>query len=329
MLTLIKAHGSENQFFLLDQTQLTQPLTTTELSWIARQLCHPQTGPLGGADGLLVIAPSANPTCLGAMRVINADGSEAKMCGNGLRTVSRYLAEKSGQTQFQIATPEATLSVIRSADLAPNVPAFSVQIAPISMAAANLPFAYHQRPELFNTAVPEFVDHQTFTAIAVPNPHLISFVDQLDSNVLGELGQRLNAPNPYFPEGVNVSFAKVLGPNRLFVQTYERGVGFTNACGTGMSATSLAFAMQYPTLFDPASDLVVLNPGGLVKTHVTLGKTPATSTLHLIGNATFSAKLTLDEHDLRAGKFSTALIATTREETAYQTFIHHVKQLTL
>ncbi|WP_203642699.1 diaminopimelate epimerase [Levilactobacillus andaensis] len=327
MLTLIKAHGSENQFFLLDQSQLTKPLTTTELSRTTRHLCHPQTGLLDGADGLLVIG--SNPACLGTMRVINADGSEAKMCGNGLRTVSRYLAEKSGKSRFQVATLEANLDVSRSASLAPNVPAFSVQIAPISMAAATLPFAYHQLPELFNTAVPEFVPNQTFTAIAVPNPHLISFVDQIESDVLGDLGQRLNTPNPYFPEGVNVSFAKVLGPNRLFVQTYERGVGFTNACGTGMSATSLAFTMQFPTLFDPASDLVVLNPGGLVKTHVALGKTPATSTLRLIGNATFTAKITLDESDFRAGNFSTVRIETTDEEAAYQAFVHHAKRSVL
>ncbi|AKP63598.1 diaminopimelate epimerase [Levilactobacillus koreensis JCM 16448] len=326
MLTLIKAHGSENQFFLLDQRQLTQPLTDIELSRIARQLCHPHTGLLGGADGLLVIAPSPNTTCLGAMRVINADGSEAKMCGNGLRTVSRYLAEQSGKTHFQVATLEADLDVARSANLAPDVPAFSVQIGPISMAAATLPFAYHQLPELFNTAVPEFVGQQTFTAIAVPNPHLISFVDHLDPSVLGELGRRLNAPNPYFPEGVNVSFAKLLGPNRLFVQTYERGVGFTNACGTGMSATSLAFAMQHPTQFDASSDLVVLNPGGLVRTHVTLGKTPATSTLRLIGNATFTAKVSLSEPDLHAGNFSAAHVETTNEEAAYQAFVHHAKQ---
>ncbi|MFC6259620.1 diaminopimelate epimerase [Levilactobacillus fujinensis] len=329
MLTLIKAHGSGNQFFLLDQNQLTQPLTINALTRLARQLCHPQTGLLGGADGLLVIASSTIPDCLGAMRVFNADGSEAKMCGNGLRTVSRYLAEKTGKSRFRITTLEANLNVTRSANLAPNVPAFSVQIAPISMAAMDLPLAYHQLPELLNVPIPEFAAHQTFTAIAVPNPHLISFVDQISLDTLGELGQRLNAPNSYFPEGVNVSFAKILGPNRLFVQTYERGVGFTNACGTGMSATSLAFAMQHPTQFDPTSDLTVLNPGGLVKTHVTLGKTVATSTLRLIGNATFTAKVTLTEKDLRTGSFAQAHIDTTNEEAAYQTFIHHAKQTVL
>lgn len=321
MINLLRAHGSENQFFILDQTQLSTPLTDTELSHLAQVICQPHATSLGGADGVLVVNTTTHPDCLGEMRIINADGSEAKMCGNGLRTVTRYLAEKSNQTQFKIATPFMDLAVEQAPDLAPNVPAFSVQIAPISMAASDLPLHYHDQAVLNDQAVPEFLPDQTFTAIAVPNPHLTSFVDKIDEAALGQLGQTLNAPNPHFTEGVNVSFAEIRGTNHLFVQTYERGVGFTNACGTGMSATSLAFARQFPRAFDPTTPITVQNPGGVVQTRVHLGKTAATSQLHLIGNGTFTARLTLSETALHQADITQVLVTPTTEEAAYQAFV--------
>ena len=321
MTTLIKAHGSENQFFLLDQTTLTTSLTDAELTQLAIRLCSPITGVDNGADGLLVINDAPGTDCAGQMRVINADGSEAKMCGNGLRTVSRYLAEKTGQTAFKVATLEANLPVHQAPNLAENVPAFSVQIAPISLAAADLPFHYQDLTTMVDEPVPEFIPGQTFTAIAVPNPHLISFVDHIDAAQLGRLGERLNAKNPYFPEGVNVSFAEIQDTNTLFVQTYERGVGFTNACGTGMSATSLAFARLHPDHFAAQQDITVFNPGGLVKTHVTLAQSAAASQIQLIGNATFTATLTLAEADLHQANLQNVTLTLTGEEAAYQKFV--------
>lgn len=324
MTTLIKAHGSENQFFLLDQTQLTQPLTDQELTALAIKLCSPVTGILNGADGLLVINHATATDCLGQMRVINADGSEAKMCGNGLRTVSRYLAEKYNQTTFKVETLAASLQVHQAPDLAPHVPAFSVQIAPLSFAAAALPFHYHDLTTMMDARIPEFIADQRFTAVAVPNPHLISFVDHIEPAQLGQLGERLNAANPYFPEGVNVSFAEIRDTNRLFVRTYERGVGFTNACGTGMSATSLVFAQLYPTDFDAQRDVTVFNPGGLVKTHVDLATPLTESHIHLIGNATFTDKVALDEVALHQADLQDAQSQLTGEEAAYQEFVASV-----
>lgn len=321
MITLIKAHGSENQFFLLDQTQLATPLTDTALVQLAIQLCSPTTGILGGADGLLVINDTNNADCLGQMRVINANGSEAKMCGNGLRTVSRYLAQKFHRTTFKVATYEAQLQVRQAANLADQIPAFSVQIAPISFNAADLPYQYHGLPTLINQPIPEFITGQHFTAVAVPNPHLISFVPHIDSMALGRLGERLNTANPYFPEGVNISFAEIRATNRLFVQTYERGVGFTNACGTGMSATSLVFAHLYPEKFDATHPITVFNPGGLVKTQIHLKIPLATSQIHLIGNATFTHLITLSEAALRQADFHSAHIQATAEERIYQDFV--------
>ena len=121
MTELLKVHGSQNQFFILDQTTLEQPLTDAELQTLAPRITNPQTGLLGGADGILVVNQPTKAGALAQMRVINADGSEASMCGNGLRTVARYLAEKFDQDEFQVDTRDANLLVRRQPDFAPGV----------------------------------------------------------------------------------------------------------------------------------------------------------------------------------------------------------------
>lgn len=329
MVQLLKVHGSENHFFLLDQTTLDQPLTDSELSALAQQITNPKTGILDGADGILVVNSSSHDNVLGQMRVINADGSEASMCGNGLRTVSRYLAEKHHTNQFKVETMTADLQVSRQNDLAPEVPAFSVEISPVRFKPADFPFANLGDGALIDQPISAFVPGLSFTAIAVPNPHLISFVDEdtMNSDVLGELGARLNGANDYFTDGVNVSFAQILGQNQLFARTYERGVGFTNACGTGMSATSLAFAMTHPNVGHFDQTITVYNPGGMVKTQV--HQSGVRYWIDLIGNATQTHVITIAESELHHADVTTetASIQQTTEEAAYQQFVDQLPKV--
>jgi len=321
LVKLLKVHGSENKFFILDQTLLETPLNDDELKRIAINFCQ---NILGGADGLLVIDTSEN--CLGKMRVINADGSEAKMCGNGLRTVSRYLSEKYHLDNFKIETMASNLSISKAEDFYKGVPAFSVEISPISFKKIDLPFSYKNLDEMVDQMIPEFLPDQSFTAIAVPNPHLISFVPEVSQLELGDLGQKLNAANSYFPEGVNVSFCQIMDTNKLFVQTYERGVGFTNACGTGMSATSLAFAILHSDKFDPTKDISVYNPGGMVKTQITLNEIKELSQIRLIGNATFTHEINLSEFNLHNNNLSDIDVSDTGEEKDYQSFVKSIAE---
>ncbi|HIY93439.1 diaminopimelate epimerase [Companilactobacillus sp. HBUAS56275] len=321
MVKLLKVHGSENKFFILDQTLLENELNDIELKNLAINLCK---NILNGADGLLVIDTSEN--CLGKMRVINADGSEAKMCGNGLRTVSRYLSEKYQLDQFKVETLESDLSVQKAPDFYSGVPAFSVEISPISFKKTDLPFSYKDLDEMINEEIPEFIPEEKFSAVAVPNPHLISFVSDIQHDALNDLGQKLNSTNDYFPEGVNISFAKILDENKLFVQTFERGVGFTNACGTGMSATSLVFALLHPEQFDSNKDITVYNPGGMVRTNVKLNPIKELSEIRLIGNATFTHNLEISEDALHQNQLDDLNVEETGEEKDYQSFIKSIKE---
>ena len=323
MIQLQKVHGSQNQFFLLDQTQLQQPLSEKELVNLAQQLTNPQIGPLGGADGLLVVSASQNPQVLGRMQVLNADGSWASMCGNGLRTVGRYLADKYQQKTFKVETAQADLQVSCQPDWAPNVKAISVEISPVSFAAQDLPFENLGTEKLFNQTVPVLDSDLKFTAVAVPNPHLISIVPPaiLKSKLLEQLGIKLNQPNPYFPDGVNVSFAQVIDYSHLFVKTFERGVGFTNACGTGMSAASLVFALTQPSEQVLEKLITVSNPGGFVQTRV--HKVAQDYWIELIGNATITHYLQTTELQLHQAypDFSKWQAVATPEDEAYQKFI--------
>ena len=327
MVTLQKVHGSENSFFLLDETQLQQPLTMSQLAAFTRRLTDGKTGLLGGADGVLAVTDA--PKTAGKMTVVNTDGSLAKLCGNGLRTVARYLSQKTGQQTFKVHTDFADLAVAKQPALAPDVPAYSVEISPVSFEPQDLPFANLGVDRIVDTVLPAIHPSLKFTAIAVPNPHLIAFVskEELAGPDLERIGTMLNGKNPYFPEGVNVTFAEILDKDTLFARTFERGVGFTNACGTGMSATTLAFILAHPdkAAFDRIN--TVYNPGGMVKTIV--HHDGDRYWIELIGNATVTATITLPDQALLTGDLQQATVQPTAEQAAYERFIGALPYRTL
>ncbi|MHC9536773.1 diaminopimelate epimerase [Dellaglioa sp. BT-FLS60] len=320
-MQLIKVHGSENDFFLLDQTKLENPLSDEALKNLAIKMCDRNSGLHGGSDGILVVNKSAHTDVLGQMRVINADGTEASMCGNGLRTVGRYLENQFGKTEFKVETMHADLKVKKAPNLKSDVAAYNVEISPVSFAAETLPL-FLNRETLINEIVPEFSKTLKFSAVSVPNPHLITFVDHetLEGPELGRIATYLNGENPYFPDGVNVSFVEKLTSNSIFVRTYERGVGFTNACGTAMSASSLMFVLLSHDQVPFETEIKVKNPGGMVKTIVHQTE-QGNYWMSLIGNATNVANVTVDLDAAMIGDFSNAEWVPTNEQDAYLDFI--------
>lgn len=255
------------------------------------------------------------------MRVVNSDGSIASMCGNGLRTVARYLLEKHALTDAKVETMKAILDVKKATSLGFDIPTYQVEISPVKFAAETLPM--HVGVEkLFNQVIPELDAELAFSAVSVPNPHLITFVDQavLDSNKQEKLASYLNSENPYFPDGVNVSFVKRLSDDAIYVRTFERGVGFTNACGTAMSACSLIKKMLDNNILE--TPLNVYNDGGRVQ--VTAKKDAAGEiSLQLIGNATFVSKGSVRyENDIVTELTNEA----TAEQAQYQALVKEVKE---
>ncbi len=180
-----------------------------------------------GSDGMIWIFPSAVADF--RMRIFNADGSEAKMCGNGIRCVGKYVYDK-GYTDKTHLTVE-TLSGIRSLDL--HLADGKVTAATVDMGKATV------FPDL-----PLTVDQHTFpiTPVSVGNPHAVLFTEDPDT-ALTALGSKIER-HPAFPDGTNVEFIRVLSPTELRMRVWERGSGITMACGTGACASVAASARK-------------------------------------------------------------------------------------
>lgn len=280
LIDLIKGHGSGNDFLLIDEISNPYSFSETERAELASLLCNRNSDL--GADGILFIMKS--DLADGRMRVFNTDGSEASMCGNGLRLVARYVCEMQGQSEAVIETMKADLKVSKQQDIFPAVTTYQVEISPVSFLLSDLPLNLNE-PNLINENIPELSQELKFSALAVPNPHLISIVEteQLKSRVQKEISEKVNNPNELFPDGVNVSFVKSLDEGSIYVNTFERGVGFTNACGTAMSASSLVTCLQG---LNEVEDVInVYNNGG--KVQCVVHENDEDYYIDLIGNATY------------------------------------------
>ncbi|MFB3166317.1 diaminopimelate epimerase [Neobacillus sp. 179-C4.2 HS] len=309
-IELIKGHGSGNDFLLIDEITNSYSFSEQERAKIATLLCD-RNSELG-ADGILFIMNSDHAD--GRMRVFNTDGSEASMCGNGLRLVARYVCEMKGLNEAIIETMKADLKVSKQQDIYPNVTTYQVEISPVSFFLEDLPLKLDQ-PNLLNEKIPELSQELTFSALAVPNPHLISVVntEQLQSGVQKEISEKVNNPNELFPDGVNVSFVKSLAEGSIYVNTFERGVGFTNACGTAMSASSLVTCLQ--GLNNVEEIINVFNNGGRVQCVV--HENDENYSIDLIGNATYMYQAQV-EVDLERESFSVSSKEEFTEQSTYE-----------
>lgn len=177
-----------------------------------------------GADGMIWISPSSVADF--KMRIFNADGSEAKMCGNGIRCVGKYVYDK-GYTDKKHLTIE-TLSGIRTLDL--SVDGGKVQSVSVDMGRA----AAEEERTLTVCDI-----SVVCTPVSVGNPHAVIFVEDIEKAPLTTLGPKLEH-HKAFPDGVNVEFVQVLSKDALRMRVWERGSGVTMACGTGACASVMA-----------------------------------------------------------------------------------------
>ncbi|MEL6721907.1 MAG: diaminopimelate epimerase [Pseudomonadota bacterium] len=314
-LNLLKCHGSGNTFLLLDEHNEKNPIIAEQQrAVISRTLCHPQSGL--DADGVLFYQESTIADC--AMRMFNPDGTEAEMCGNGLRCAGRYAAETLNKTKISVETGCSPLSVSQTEPLFPGITTYAADIGPVSLETGSLPMETAQNTHC-NELIPELSDTLRFTALSIPNPHLIAFVPRWDTNQLQRIGQSANN-TPRFPRGVNVSFVRVLDKETLFVVTYERGAGITEACGTAMSAASFC-SVKYD-ICQAGHNITVYNQGGMVCCAVF----PDEKKVCLQGNATFVSnhKVRLD-HSCHKMAENTVSHIYAEEIKAYNQLKKHAK----
>ena len=178
-----------------------------------------------GSDGLVLIGESPVPEADFSMRIFNADGSEAMMCGNASRCIGKYLYERALTTQTQIRL--LTLSGIKTLDLhvAPDGTVESVTVDMLE-------------PVLENEE--QFIPSRSMgkgTFVSMGNPHYVIFTDDIDQ--VGETGRILEL-HPAFPQRCNIEFARIEADGSIRTRVWERGSGITMACGTGACATAVA-----------------------------------------------------------------------------------------
>ena len=163
------------------------------------------------------------------MRIFNADGSEAMMCGNASRCIGKYLFEY-GLTGRTVITLD-TLSGIKILKL--NVENETVTAVTVDMG------------EPSEIGIIDFSDTYSYvsTKVSMGNPHLVTFVEDINGIDLQKIGPELEN-NPLFPDRTNVEFAQVLDDHKIRMRVWERGSGITQACGTGACATAVAAVIR-------------------------------------------------------------------------------------
>lgn len=280
-LTFTKCHGSGNDFALFDARALN--LSDAEWGRIARTLCD-RSGPVG-ADGLLLLREATDGAAFAQM-VVNADGSIPETCLNGLRCTARAGFEALGieAATVQLKTSDAQVSCDTA--IAPGVETVRTTVGPASTdpVAVGIKLA----APVIEAPVPGLPSSRAFTAVAMPNPHLIAFVDKIDAAELTALGDWCEAGPDLLTDRANVSFVELRpgsspGQAGLFVHTYERGVGLTNACGTAMGAATHVAGLTGRIPFGQWVN--VYNPGGRVRVRA---EGPAGGdAVTIAGNATF------------------------------------------
>lgn len=216
-----KYSGCGNDFILVDERIPHLPKWSPKL---VQRLCERGLGI--GADGVVLLEKSA--TCDVKMRIYNADGSEAEMCGNGLRCLAKFMVDIGFEMKpYTVETLERKL-----------------QIEPLQNAVKASMGAPQKMQWHIQLKVEEALYQAHFLDTGVP--HVVIFVDELAPIPVEELGRKIRFHPHFEPKGANANFAKIVSKQAIAIRTYERGVEKeTLACGTGATAAAIAAAHVY------------------------------------------------------------------------------------
>jgi diaminopimelate epimerase len=238
-------HGCGNDFIVFDDPA--GAFSWEQLGEIARRHCDRRFAV--GADGLIAVGHSALPGDSwgeGAdyeMRYVNADGSRAEMCGNGIRCVGKYVADVLGDTrdEIRVQTGNGVLPITlhRESGVVTSV---TVGMGVPRLESAQIPTTLGN-----GTAIREPLELEgetlLFTTVNMGNPHAVSFVPAIEERHVHQLGPQVET-SPAFPQKTNVEFVETISPRELRMRVWERGCGETWACGTGACATVVAAVLE-------------------------------------------------------------------------------------
>ncbi len=208
-----------------------------------------------GSDGIILIEPSDKADC--RMDIYNADGSQAMMCGNGIRCVGKYVYER-GIVKKEVLKVD-TMSGVKTLRLDVKndvVASVTVDMGSPIFRAAEIPVLF-PRDEVINEAIKVDSRDYRVTCVSMGNPHCVMFVDDTEKIYLNDLGPKFESLD-IFPRRANIEFVQILNKNEINMRVWERGSGETWACGTGACASAVAAAVNKLT----SRRVTVHLPGG-------------------------------------------------------------------
>lgn len=197
-----------------------------------------------GSDGIILIEPSEKADC--RMDIYNADGSQAMMCGNGIRCVGKYVYER-GIAKKDVLKVD-TMSGVKTLFLDVQngkVRSVKVDMGKPDFHAADIPVDY-PKEQLIDEPVAFGSEEYRITCVSMGNPHCVLFVDNVNGVKIEKIGPKLECDR-IFPKRANIEFVQVLSKDEINMRVWERGSGETWACGTGACAAAVACAVNHKT----------------------------------------------------------------------------------
>ena len=251
-----KHHGLGNDYIIINNLQWKVPDAAKKS--LALKLCEQHFSI--GADGLIFVCNSSTSDI--QMRIFNSDGSEAEMCGNGIRCFARYLYENEiiKKDHIKIETLKGVIKAdlmikdgkVTSVKINMGQPILNCDEIPV------IPKGFHN--QCVNEQILAVDKIFEFTSVSMGNPHAIIFSNEIfNDEELNMYGTSIES-DERFPNKTNVEFIKVISPNEAILRVFERGVGITNSCGTGSCAAVVAGTIL--GLFKKKESVIVHNDGG-------------------------------------------------------------------
>jgi diaminopimelate epimerase len=306
LLPFIKVEGLGNDFLVIDLRPGKPAQTMAEVVTrpdVVSALCDRNFGV--GGDGVLAILPGSEGDA--RMRVLNADGSEAEMCGNGIRCVAKVLYDTDPTLRREVLRIDTGAGLLACKITAQDsrATAVTVEMGAPQLVARMIPVT-SEAPRLVRSPVRALDREFAFTAVSMGNPHAVIFGDG-DAVALRELAKTYGPgieKDPLFPRRTNVEFAALrqkAGSPEIDLVVWERGCGITLACGTGACATVVAACLEKRV--QPDREIPVNLPGGTLFITVRSGPVstdgPSFSGVAMRGPANIVFEATVDPNAIR------------------------------
>ena len=231
-MDFVKMHGLGNDFvFIEDKTGQDKDYTA-----LARAMCNRHTGI--GADGLIVIVDSRVADV--RMRIINSDGSEAEMCGNGIRCFAKYVYDNGiiEKKQFTVETPAGIMEPEITVGADNKAKLITINMGRPSFNRSEIPMEGADG-RVLNEDLCVDGENWKITSLLMGVPHTVTYVDDVDTVDIEKIGP-LFEKHEAFPKHTNINFAQQMDDRTVKVRTWERGAGATLACGTGSCSVAVA-----------------------------------------------------------------------------------------